>query len=435
MRGRTSSRFGAVLYEMVTGRRAFQGDSAASTLAAILKEEPKPAGELAGGLRRIWSRIIARCLRKDPERRFQHMDDVKVALEELKEESDSGKLRVPKPPRPRFPRWAIPAFVLLVAAVAGVTWWLTRSPKSASAPAFTRLTWDSGLTIDPALSPDGKLLAYASDRSGEGNLDIYVRQAGGGEPIRLTRDPTDESEPAFSPDGTAIAFRSEREGGGIYVVPALGGQPRRIAPDGRRPQFSPDGNWIAYWVGEGGWTDFFGSKMYVVARAGGVPRQMRADFDAALYPTWSPDGTHLLFVGNRDKKLLGGYSVDWWVTPLDAGPATPSGALEATRREKLGGPFLEYPWVLVAPVWQPQGDSLIFSARSGDSANLWRIGISPKTWKVTGSPQRLTSGPTLEENPRCCGARRSCPRRICECDRDCEHLGPAHRGESGQSGG
>ena len=92
-------------------------------------------------------------------------------------------------------------------------------------------------------------MAYASDRGApsgsEGNLDIWVQQIGGGEPIRLTRDPANEREPAFSPDDTRIAFRSEREGGGIYVIPALGGSARRIAPDGRRPQFSPDGNWIA----------------------------------------------------------------------------------------------------------------------------------------------------------------------------------------------
>jgi eukaryotic-like serine/threonine-protein kinase len=86
---------------MVTGRRAFHGDSQIATLSAILREEPKPAGEVVEGLSRELERIISRCLRKSPERRFQAMPDLKVALEELKEESDSGTLgAVPAQKRP-----------------------------------------------------------------------------------------------------------------------------------------------------------------------------------------------------------------------------------------------------------------------------------------------------------------------------------------------
>ena len=396
--------FGSVLYEMVTGRRAFQGETNMSILAAILHKEPPAVSELAGDVPRDLEKIIARCLRKDPERRIQHMIDVKLALEDLKEESDSGKLFAAAPQRRRrIAPWAIAGLVVVVLAAALVALWLMRRSKPFGAPVLMQLTTDTSLTADPALSPDGRMLAYASDRSGRGNLDIWVRQIGGGEPVLLTQDPADEREPTFSPDGTMIAFRSEREGGGIYVVSALGGPARKIVPEGRRPRFSPDGSQIAYWSGSIGGGAAFSTRNYcrifVVASAGGVPSQVRPDFAGAAYPEWAPDGKHLLFLGNRDEKLPVDENIDWWVTPLDQGPAIATGAFRATRKEGLTGPLLVYPWALIAPVWETRGDSLIFSARSGDSSNLWRIGISSKTWKVTGPPQRLTSSPTIEESP------------------------------------
>ena len=396
--------FGSVLYEMVTGQRAFRGETKLSILSAILHKEPPTVTEIAGDVPRDLEKIIMRCLRKDPDRRIQHMVDVKLALEDLKEESDSGKLLEAAPRRRRrvIP-WAIVALVVVILAAASVALWLMRRPKPLGAPVLMQLTTDTGLTTDPALSPDGKLLAYASDRSGEGNLDIWVRQIGGGEPIRLTQAPVDEREPTFSPDGTMIAFRSEREGGGIYVVSALGGPPRKIAPEGQRPRFSAAGSQIAYWSGEIGGGAAFSARNYcrifVVASAGGTPRQVRPDFVGAAYPVWAPDGKHLLFLGNRDEKLPVDESIDWWVTPLDEGPAIATGAFRATRKEELTGPLLVYPWALIAPVWETRGGSLIFSARSGDSRNLWRIGISTKTWTVTGVPERLTSSSAIEENP------------------------------------
>jgi serine/threonine protein kinase len=192
--------FGSVLYEMVTGQRAFQGETKLAMLSAVSDKEPTPVSAIVPKTPPELEKLIARCLRKDPERRIQHMGDVKLALEELKEETDSGKAHAPAPPRARFSAPVVMALVLLVSAAAGITWWLTRAPRPAPAPTLilTRLTSDSGLTTDPALSPDGKLLTYASDRSGEGHLDIYVRQVGGGEPLRLTRGPGDKRGPAFS---------------------------------------------------------------------------------------------------------------------------------------------------------------------------------------------------------------------------------------------
>ena len=140
--------FGSVLYEMVTGRRAFHGDSKLSTLSAILKDDPKPVSSITPDVPRDLEKIISRCLRKDPERRFQHMADLKVALEELKEESDSGKLSADlrlAPGGAEIPAARgcsrVPPSVLLAAV--GVGLWLpspdiSRGPENRSSDQLSR---------------------------------------------------------------------------------------------------------------------------------------------------------------------------------------------------------------------------------------------------------------------------------------------------------
>ncbi len=196
--------FGAVLYEMLTGRRAFTGETKLSILAAILHHEPPPLAGLIPEIHPELARIVARCLRKDANRRYQHIGDVKLALLEL-DEAPTPRPVAPSPTRPVTPVALVA--VLAVGAIAG--WWLARREPASRGPILTRLTADSGLSSDPALSPDGKLLAYASDRAGRTNLDIWVQQLPSGEPLRLTTDEADESEPAFSPDGSRIVFRSQ----------------------------------------------------------------------------------------------------------------------------------------------------------------------------------------------------------------------------------
>src|SRR5436309_2846040 len=89
----------------------------------------------------------------------------------------------------------------------------------------------------------------AMHRSLDGELDLYVKQVAGGQPIRLTFDGAGNTTPDFSPNGSKIVFRSNRDGGGIYEIPAFGGDVRLVARDGLNPKYSPDGSQVAYWVG------------------------------------------------------------------------------------------------------------------------------------------------------------------------------------------
>jgi Tol biopolymer transport system component len=267
------------------------------------------------------------------------------------------------------------------------------------------------------MSRDGKLLAYASDRSGEGNLDIWVQQVSGGEPVRLTHDAADDHEPSFSPDGSKIAFRSERDGGGAYFVSVLGGEERLVARQGRRPQISPDGRNLAYFtlnlssgIGARKWesiaqlawlTDGRDARIYFVTLDGGQPRELQPEFAYAESPTWSPDGSHLLFLGSKERPSLpiwsksGRNTFDWWVTPLEGGKAVSTGAASRFRTQGFHGPNFR------PGSWMSKGTNhaIIFSVLSEDTSSLWQVGISPKTWQVDDIPRQLTFGTGLEVNP------------------------------------
>jgi serine/threonine protein kinase/WD40 repeat protein len=249
--------FGAVLYEMVTGRRAFQGDSRLSTLTAILREEPKPAGQVVEGLPRELERIIGRCLRKDPERRFQAMPDLKVALAELKEESDSGTLGAVPAPKQSYRRRLAWTVVLVVVAGVMLALWFARSGVETPESLLTAvpLTTYPGFQIEPSFSPDGSQIAFSWDGPRQDNPDIYVKVVGtAGAPLRLTTDPARDYSPAWSPDGRFIAFlrRLSLEKSALLVIPALGGPERKVGEVSGRPREADlAGGPLLAWAPEG----------------------------------------------------------------------------------------------------------------------------------------------------------------------------------------
>lgn len=375
--------FGLVFYEMLTGRRAFAGGNSVDLISAILHADPQQPSMLNPSVGRELDRVVARCLRKDPERRLQSMKEIRIVLEDLRSESSSPGI-VAAVRKRSWIRGAILA-AGLICAVAGafLLLWLRR-PDTTGPPQITRLTTEAGLCIDPAISLDGKLLAYASDSSGEGHLDIWVKQIGGGNPIRLTRDPADDTEPAFSPDGTQIAFHSGREGGGIYVVPALGGQERRLVDGGRRPQFSPDGTKIAYWTGAAHPFPLRRGigQLFVVDLATSVSRQIRPDFAAAVDPVWSPDGGRLLFVGLKDALDFDTY--DWWITPIEGG--------NAVKCPMLTGPYSFNPFA-----WR--GNHVYFAREDDEGQSIGEVALNARTGKPAGAPRRLTTRATVEDSP------------------------------------
>ena len=253
----------------------------------------------------------------------------------------------------------------------------------------TQLTTGSGLNTEPTLSPNGEWVAYASDRSGEGHLDIWVQRLNGGEPVQLTRDAADEREPTFSADGRLIAFHSGREGGGIYVMPAhSSGEARLLVPGGAHgPRFSPDGRWLAYSTGPGQFSTDKGAgafgKTYLIPSAGGESTQLLPDFVSVAWPVWSPDGRHLLVTARRAIN----EDPEWWVVAPDGlAPVKVSGLNMVT-----GSQFPVRPWSWI------EGNRIVYSAAlGGDSWNLWDVVIAPRTWIVTTEQRRLTTAADLQ---------------------------------------
>jgi serine/threonine protein kinase/Tol biopolymer transport system component len=284
--------YGAVLWEMVTGHRAFAGRSSAETLAAVLREQPRPPSELVPDLPRDLERIILRCLRKEPERRFQHMTDLKVELLEVRDESDS-QAATPRPVARRRSRrgrlaWmAAGAAVLLAVALAGVLLQAhLRSPKdnapSESVRTFAvelggQLAFGVDYPASVVLSPKGDQIAFVAGSGGK--RQIYVRPMAemNARPLAGTEG---AQQPFFSPDGRWLGFFAE---GKLKKMPLGGGAPVVLspAPYGMGGAWSTEG-WIVYAA-----SDFEG--LHRVSENGGEGEVFsRVDLTAGEQGHWSP---------------------------------------------------------------------------------------------------------------------------------------------------
>ncbi len=377
--------FGSVLYEMVTGRRAFHGDSKMSTLSAILKDEPRSVSSVTPEVPRDLERIISQCLRKDPERRFQHMDDLKVALLDLEEESNSGKLsgvvdtRLPPGRRRSRLAWAIGLIILLLIFAAGLWLRFHRPATSAGlAPKTVPLTSYVGNECCPSFSPDGNQVAFVWDGPAQDNQDIYVKLIGTEHAVRLTNDPAPDGSPAWSPDGRYIAFLRDLPGSkaGVFLVPAIGGPERKLA-EISVPEISvmgigfgglswfPDGKWLAV-------TDQ--NSVYVLSLSTGEKRKLT--FPPAGHiddtPAFSPNGRSLAF--SRHSTLS---AAEIYLLALSSDLAPKGEPKQVTLKRQVSK----------SPVWTASGREIIFSSgpyiAPGES-ELWRLPVASG-----GPPQSL----------------------------------------------
>jgi Tol biopolymer transport system component len=371
---------GAVLYEMLSRKRAFQGKTTADTMSAILKEDPAELSDTGRNLPPALRRIVSRCLEKDPAERFQSACDLAFNLELLsREESGSGAAVVLAPAKRGRPLIAGLVALAVLGAV-GLTYLARglRPPAKNSSPVkLMRLTDFVGMEEFPALSPDGKSVAFTADVGGR--RQVWVRLLSGGTPLQVTHDDADHQYPRWSPDSSSLIYFSpsqEPDGEGkIWQIPALGGTAQPLVSSLGAADLSHDGKHIAYFHSNQGKLE-----LTVADPDGSNARKVTTLPTEYNYSDlrWSPDDQKLGFQRGRT------FDYDVFYVPAEGGNT------QAITQD--GNPLAGFAWL-------PDGSGVVYSSSRGDTVlylrtmNLWSVQSGGKNLR------QLTFGETSYVSP------------------------------------
>ena len=319
--------FGAVLYEMATGALPFRGDTAAACFNSLLNKEPLSPVRLNPDLPPDMERIIQKALEKDCDVRYQSAAELRGDLKRLKRDTSSGKITAATPlPRGASAksRWLWIAAAIVAVAALSTLFYLFRSRPEVQNPLsnaqFTRLTNFKGAETDPAISPDGKFVAFISDRSGP--FDIWLIQANGSSLANLTQGSAGDMRAplraiGFSGDGSEVWSAGTEGSAGtqgrrLMLWPLMGGAPHNFLNErAAEVAWSPDGTRLVYHTWQAGDPTF-------VADHNGANQRQIVQNEPGLhnhYPVWSKDGRWIYFVRGRPAT----HEMDLWRISPDKG--------------------------------------------------------------------------------------------------------------------
>ena len=384
--------FGVVLYEMSTGALPFRGDTSGVVFDGILNREPVAPVRLNPNLPQRLEEIIHRALEKDRNLRFQNAADLGVELQRVKRDSSSGHSHktVPAPAeqitqtpqssaalqasqnhKTRNIFLVVAAVLLLAAGTAAFLHFHTSPGVPASSNNWTQLTFFTDSVVSPALSPDGKMLAFIhGDDPFFGAGQIMVKILPDGQPAQLTHDALLKMSPSFSPDGSRILY-STAVLWDVWEVPVLGGEPKKLMPNASSLSWVEGGKRLMFSEITGG--------LHLVLITTDEDRGNRreiyvppGDRGMAHHSYLSPDGQSVLVVEMNSHADI----TPCRIVPFHGGATRAVGP--------AGGACYE-------GAWSSDGQWMYMSVVIGNQSHIWRQKFPD------GQPEQLTFGPTSQE--------------------------------------
>jgi eukaryotic-like serine/threonine-protein kinase len=371
---------GVVGYELLAGRPPFTGMTPQATLSAQVTMNPDPVEQHRPNIPPALSATIMRCLEKHPSDRWQTAGELRTQLETVF--TPSGATQPVAAARPAF-RWT-PRRMMIAAAVAGVviagvflsTIAFKKEDAGFSIGANHQVTNLPGVELYPAISPDGKMVAYVASHAGK--AQIFVRQISGGRAVPLTDGATNAVWPRWKPDGSALVYTSD---GTAFTIPPLGGSPMALLPKSASGSYvfcewSPSGSTIVC----GNTVD---GALYLADAIGENVRRLTPPSDDVLHSaSWSPDGKRIAYVSGNSffvgwGGLLGNQAASSiWVIPISGG--APARITDETHLN-------------TSPVWTADGGRVLFVSSLGGTRDIYAQKVNSRS-EAIGAPFRLTTG-------------------------------------------